>query len=387
MRRYFYAALAVILLSAVSIVAWGAYLNRAGEETIAARLEGRVLVLSGAVAMRRPMCPVLRWDAVSLYSEHMADVVARVDGIVADAFVSRAQRVTEGEPLMRISNEDISLQIMRTEGSIKKAEAERNRAKKTYERYKTLAAQNAASRQQLDESEAYYLAAEASIEELTAELRANLVMKSRQTVVSPIDGEVLMIYKQPGTFVSSGTPVCLIGDFSSLMFKTSLSDRRVRQLLPLDVPKQLMFHRADFTKAYGTEYGAGNTGEQQSFTAYISSVQPELDIQADIRNVTFVVDNSSGMLEPQTYRSMIIQSLTAHDVLAVPLAAVTDTRDTVFVKGDDGLIRVRSVVTGEDDGEYIEVLSGLAEGEIVVTSDAKGLKDGLRADIDLERGE
>ena len=44
----------------------------------------------------------------------------------------------------------------------------------------------------------------------------------------------------------------------------------------------------------------------------------------------------------------------------------------------------RKVVTGMDDGEYIEILSGLKEGEVVVTGGTEGLSDGFRAEIVLD---
>lgn len=385
MKRYFYAALAIVLVLAIAGVVYGVYLNHAGESNIAARLEKRTLMLSGETVKKRSISPMLKFDVINLYTPKKTDVVSRVDGVVESTFIAQGQNVTVGTHLMYVTNEDIPLAIMRTEGSIAKAEAELNRTRVTYDRYKTLVGQNAASQQQLDEAEAYYLTAKATIAELTAQQKANYVMKDRQTVTSPIAGQVLMIYKNSGTFVSVGTPVCLIGDFTKLYFKISLDDRKLKYLLPFDAPHKLTFNRADFTKVYGTAYGEGNTGDRQSFSAVVEEVYPPIDVPAEMRSVIFSVDNASGMLETQTYRNVKVLSSANSTSLAAPLSAFTDqNRDRVFVWNRDGVITEREVVTGEDDGEYIEVLSGLLEGEIVITSDSNGLRSGLTADVDIK---
>lgn len=385
MKRFFYAALVMVFLLAVLGIVYGVYLNRTDEQNIASRLDKRALMLTGVKVQRRPIAAVLTSDVATLYTDHMTDIACRVDGVVEEVFVSQGQTVTKGTELMYIANEDIPLAIMRTQGSIAKAQAELYRAERTFERYKTLVAEDAASSQQLDEAEAYYMVAKASIEELNAQQKANYMMKERQSIKSPISGQVLMVYKQPGTFVSAGMPVCLVGDFTKLYFKLSLEDRKIRYLIPLTSPKKLSFNRADFTKAYETNYGAGNIGDRQVFEVTVESVSPPLDVPAKMRSVVFSIDNSSGMLEPQTYRNMEILSGQTSNVLVVPLAAMTDQkRDTVFVWGKDEVLSTRQIVTGEDDGEYIEVISGLSEGEIVITSEQDGLRDGLKADVHMK---
>jgi hypothetical protein len=50
----------------------------------------------------------------------------------------------------------------------------------------------------------------------------------------------------------------------------------------------------------------------------------------------------------------------------------------------DGIIHLRSVVTGADDDKYIEIREGLAEGDIVLVGNFEGLEDGMKAEIVLE---
>ena len=71
--------------------------------------------------------------------------------------------------------------------------------------------------------------------------------------------------------------------------------------------------------------------------------------------------------------------------MTVPLSAMTDNeKHAVFVAKADGTVERRTVKTGTNDGTYIEILSGLSEGEIVVTSGTEGLSDGVHVEIVLE---
>ena len=148
---------------------------------------------------------------------------------------------------------------------------------------------------------------------------------------------------------------------------------------------ELIFQSKDFKKVYGTDYAAGNLGSRQTFTATIAQITPPLSEAAAMRNILWQVDNRSGLLEPQTYGGVSFQSKRSHAALAVPLAAMADSANaSVFVAKDDGTIERRAVRTGTNDGSYIEVLSGLSEDEIVVTSGMEGLADGVHAEVILD---
>ena len=50
----------------------------------------------------------------------------------------------------------------------------------------------------------------------------------------------------------------------------------------------------------------------------------------------------------------------------------------------DGTVSRREVKAGANDGRNIEILSGLAEGEVVVVESFDGLEDGMKVDVSLE---
>ena len=73
MKRIYALATALILLMALAIVGWGAWLNYSDEHQIAKRMANRSVELTAARAARRPFAPVLSLDALRFSSEAMAD--------------------------------------------------------------------------------------------------------------------------------------------------------------------------------------------------------------------------------------------------------------------------------------------------------------------------
>lgn len=387
MKRYFMAGLGIVLALSLGAIFYGAWLNERGEYQITRRMEERRLTLHGAKAGTRRISPRLTVNAVNLFSNDMADAVALVDGRIVEGLAPKGTFVRRGDVIFTLENEDIPLQRREAESNILRAQAELKRAENNYNRYQILKASDAASAQQFDEAEATYFSAQSSLSVAEAKAAQLGVQESRQQVVAPIDGKVLVLYRQQGAYVQAGTSLALVGDFRFLYFTAPVADEDARYLT-IGQEAELVFQSKDFKKVYGTDYAAGNLGSQQTFIATIAQITPPLNEPAAMRNILWQVDNRSGLLEPQTYGGVSFQSKRSHSAMAVPLSAMTDSSNTaVFVAKDDGTIERRAVRTGTNDGSYIEVLSGLTEGEIVVTSGMEGLADGVHAEIILDESE
>ena len=384
MKRYFMVGLGIVLAISLGAIFYGAWLNERGEVQITRRMEERRLTLHGAKAATRRINPRLTVNAINLFSNDMADAVALVNGRIVEVLAPKGSFVRRGDVIFVLENEDIPLQRQEAESNILRAQAELKKAENNYNRYQILKASDAASAQQFDEAEAAYLSAQSSLGVAEAKAAQLSIQESRQQVVAPIDGKVLVLYRQQGAYVQEGTSLALVGDFRFLYFTAPVADEDARYLT-IGQEAELVFQSKDFKKVYGTDYAAGNLGSRQTFTATIAQITPPLSEAAAMRNTLWQVDNQFGLLEPQTYGGVSFQSKRSHNALAVPLAAMADGANTsVFVAKADGTIERRTVKTGTNDGSYIEVLSGLSEGEVVVTSGMEGLADGVHAEIILD---
>ena len=116
-------------------------------------------------------------------------------------------------------------------------------------------------------------------------------------------------------------------------------------------------------------------------------ITPALNEPASVRQIVWQIDNRVGLLEPGAYRKMRLHSSITRRVLTIPISCFTDeSHDRVAVLESDGRLGFRDVETGITDGTYIEIIKGLQEGDIVITSDTEGLTVGTEIDVDLDDG-
>ena len=383
MQRLYMVGLVLILLMAIAMVSYGAYLNKSGENQITERMESRTIPLQGATVKFREIHPGLVLETVNLYSEDMADAVALIDGRVEQIFVDKSSQVRRGDVLFTLVNEEIPLKIRQADSNIAKAEAQLAQAKNNFARYTRLKEKNATSLEKYDEAEAAYSSAVANLDAAQAAKAQLLVQSSRQDVTAPIDGEVLILYKQTGAYVQAGTPIALVGNFERLYFSLPLEDKAARRL-SLGAQAELSFSGRILRKAYDTEYASGNRGGEQIFSVRLREIMPSLDEPAGLRKVVWEVDNRVGLLEQQAYSGALLRSSRSQRLLTIPLSSLIDSnRSEVFVVTAANTLERRNITTGADDGTYIEVVSGLREGETVVTSAAGGLENGMKVTVTI----
>lgn len=130
---------------------------------------------------------------------------------------------------------------------------------------------------------------------------------------------------------------------------------------------------------YEYEIGAVKTGDMveieaisypgETFTGKVKSINPVLNPVTRTNQVRVEVENKDGRLKPEMFVNAKIR-IALGEKLAVPEAAVLDTglRKIVYLSKPDGVLESREVALGQKADGYYEVLDGLAEGDVVVTS-------------------
>ena len=412
MKKQFYIGIVVILMLAVSLVAYGGYLNYTDSNQIANRMEERAIQLTGAKVESRELKPIVDVETLKLYSESMTDAVALTEGRIQQIMVAKNGYVHKGEVIAVLTNDQIPLQVQQANSNIQRAEsaymqslsniqrveAALANATNVYNRQQRLMARNATSQEKLEAAEAEYTSAQEAVRAAQAESESArvaieiartereqyLVQSSRQEVVAPIEGNVLLVYKREGSYVQGGTPLALIGDFETLQFTTTLENVNT-EYLRVGETVTMEFNEGALQKAYDTEYSAGNLGKGERIVATIKEITPPLEQRAVMRRVLWEVNNSAHLLEPMTYNNIRIRASRGHKCLTVPLSAMSDSEhDTVYVVSSEGIIERRAVQTGANDGENIEILKGLKAGEVVVLDSFEGLSDGVKVEVTIE---
>ena len=134
-----------------------------------------------------------------------------------------------------------------------------------------------------------------------------------------------------------------------------------------------------YAQVYDYEFGLIKEGQVieasttavpgKKFKGSVISVGSYLDTETRTLRVRGEVENPGGLLKPDMYVDTLVHVLLGQK-LAIPVTAVMDTgtRKVVFVKTSSGVYEPREIAAGAEGDNYYEVVSGVSEGEEVVTS-------------------
>jgi len=158
---------------------------------------------------------------------------------------------------------------------------------------------------------------------------------------------------QDGMYVEPQTELMSLTDLSRVWVEA--------EVLPL----QQNWIRDGLTASLSSE--AFPKSEWESFIEYI---YPVTDVKTQALKVRLPVENSANKLKPNMFMDVAIYGGPKRNVLAIPLEAVVDDGKTkrVVKALQNGQFEVSELTTGMQSEGFVEVLSGLSEGETIVTS-------------------
>ena len=118
----------------------------------------------------------------------------------------------------------------------------------------------------------------------------------------------------------------------------------------------------------------------------VTRVFPELDRRLRTRIAEVSVDDAGGPLSPGMFARVRVAVETVRDAVVVPAMAVVTTakQEKAFYVVTEGVAHLRVGEVGLEDGNRVQVLSGLSAGEQVVVGGQQKLKDGAHVQVKAE---
>ena len=330
----------------------------------------------------------------NLETREFSLVSARVPGIIDDIFVREGDQVVKGKTRLfqtdriklkqavDIAEQEVSVSELRyraKQATIKRIEADLDKAEIDYERFKRLYHDDlAVTKNALESQESRYIQTKAALDEAKAmadlsereleQARSRLIMAKKDLedsmVVSPINGFVSERFREPGEMAAAGTPIVRIDDLSVI---------EVSAFLPAVYYSKVIIEK---TKMQVT-VGDIQVGERPVMykSPVIDSRLRNFEIKALIR------DPREGVTSGDI--ALINVILGAHEGTGVPREAVLRrlSGTNLFV-AEKGTAKMVLVETGLEHDGWIEILSkDIQEGMSVITMGQDRLSDGTAISI------
>lgn len=304
----------------------------------------------------RPMERVIHTTGTLAASEE-AIVAAQVAGQIERMFVDLGDVVQAGRELALIDTAAYEALARQSAANLARARAAASNALQNLRRIESLHREHIASESDLDQARAQALQARADIkaaEAADAIARLNL---ERSRVRAPFDGVVAERLTGMGNYVTVGAPVVRLVKVDPLRLR-------------LEVPE-----RESFAVAVGQPVRLSVEGDSLSVTGRLARVAPAIREGDRMLVVEADVPNPGSLRVGLFVRAQIVVGEREAGLSVPDRALITFAGIEKVVGIQDGRALEKNVVTGRRGPGWVEIVSGLSLGELVVL-DPAGLRSG-----------
>jgi membrane fusion protein (multidrug efflux system) len=346
-----------------------------GEKQAAAPAPGPVQV--GVVAVQ-PRAVAVNTELPGRTSAfQVAEVRARVDGIVLKRNFEEGSEVKAGQLLYQIDPAPYLATLASAKATLAKAQANLVSVRSQAERYKTLVAANAVSKQAYDNAVASEGQALADVASGKAAVQTAQINVGYTDVRAPITGRIGVSQVTVGAYVqaSAATLLSTIQQLSPLYVDLNQSSDDLVRLRAQIGAGKLKSAGQDATKV--TLVLADGTVLPTTGTLQFTDVT--VDQNTGTTTVRAVFQNTDRTLLPGMYVRARLQQATNDNALIVPMQGITHDQKgspVAMVVGADNKVVQKSLTTAQALGAYWVVTSGLNPGDRVIVQGLQKVKPG-----------
>jgi membrane fusion protein (multidrug efflux system) len=294
-----------------------------------------------------------------------------VQGVIVTAELSGKVERIGFEPGTKVKTGELLVQqdISAENAQLRAAEANLTLAKIDLERKSKLLTQKTISRSEYDNAEAVFKEAAAQADTIRAAVK-------KKTIRAPFDGRLGIRLVNMGQVLKEGDPIVSLQSIDPIFVNFSLPQQQLAQVT------------SGLTVQVTTDALPG-----QVVDGKITAINPQVDTATRNIQMQATVANPEERLRPGMFVNVAVVLPARKDVLAIPATAVlyAPYSDSVFVveekkeekNGQPGqVVRQKFVRLGEKKGDYVAVVSGLEEGDTVVSTGVFKLRNGQSVVMD-----
>ena len=336
-------------------------------------------LVTGCDRAQEPPAPEVRpVRAVKIEMREMGDTVAltgtvqaqteinlsfRIDGRMLERAVNVGDTLRPGQLVARLDsqNEESSLQAARAQLSATRAQL--TEARNNFARFRDLVAENAVSRASFEQAESIMKSAESQVEAAQTQVTLGENRLSYTRLMSDVSGVVTAVGAEPGEVVGAGRMIVQVA-------------REGARDAVFDVPARVK----DAAPARPTITVALTSDPAVVANGTVREIAPRADpITGTFRVRVRLIDPPPAMRLGATVTGRM--KLTATPAIEIPPSAVirNDKQAAVWVfDPKSGTVAMRNIEIRSSDPVRVEVASGLAPGDLVITAGIQALRPGQK---------
>lgn len=272
---------------------------------------------------------------------------AETPGRVVKLLVDEGAQVRKGQVVALVNSDQINVQVRNAEAAYATAKADAARFESAY-------TTGGVTKQQLDQVKLMLQNAEAN-------LKSAQITAGDAHIKAPIDGIINKKHVEQGSFVAPGAPIFDLVNVNQLKLRVNVDESHVANLKEGDIIE---------VKA--------SVFPNDRFEGKVTFIAPKADAALNYPVDLLLTNNQGNKLRAGMYGSAYFDADQNQDtpLLLVPRNAfVGSVSSNLIYRVIDNKAVATTVVSGRNLGDFVEILEGLKEGEIVITSGQINLTD------------
>jgi RND family efflux transporter MFP subunit len=314
-----------------------------------------------------------------IVAQRKAAVASKGTGRLIWLGVVEGDKVKKGQIIGRLEDNDIHALLEQAKANLLLAQADLKDAENTYNREKALLKTGSATKMDVDAAEARYLRVVASIDGAKANISSQEIAIENMLIRAPFDGTVLTknadigeIVSPLGASLNSRAAVVTMADMSSLEVEADVSESNIEKI-KLNQESDIVLD------AY----------PDKSYEGYVAKIIPTADRSKATVMVKVGFKNYDERVLPEMSAKVLFMSDKPKDeikdekpALIVPMTSIAkrDGKDVVYLVRDEKAVEI-PVTTGRRFNAYLEITSGISDGDKVIDKVTDQIKNGIKVKV------
>ncbi|MCE3231894.1 MAG: hypothetical protein K0R98_151 [Rickettsiaceae bacterium] len=283
----------------------------------------------------------------TLQANEAVIIKSEIAGKIERAEFSEGQIVQKGDLILEIDSREYEQEVERTK-------AVYDLAQSTFQRNSDLSKVGAASKQSRDEARSTLLASKAAYE------KANIDYEKTK-LQAPFDGIIGLRAISTGDYLNVGSVITELVSIDPIKVEFTLPEKHfavLKENLPILITV--------------------DAWPNKQFEGKLYAINPKID--PDTRNITAkaIIPNEEKLLRPGMFGYVTIHVSVNDKALLIPEESIIPNGGKVFVmKVVDGKAATVEVTLGTRSKGMVEIVSGLAQGDVVISAGHMKVRDGM----------
>ena len=303
-----------------------------------------------------------------------------VNGMLHSLEVKEGDRVKKGDVIASLEDRDAQLKLQYSRKKLESSQAQYKSADKKKELYEGLYKAGAVIKQKLEEitleadaAKSQTGMAEAEIKLAEAELKKTFLVSPKEGIIGSKDVEV-------GEFVTSQNKIVSLYDIAKVYVELGIVEKDIEKV-KLGQKVEVQF----------------DSYPQNTFLGRIDNLIPIIEGKSRTLTAKVLLDNPESMLLPGMFSRAKIYIIELKNAILIPKTSMLSIATGVNIvpiinpagqnleeieKGTAiGQVELRKITTGHTSADYVEIIEGLKQGDLVISETRGELKDGLKVKV------